>query len=179
VINIRKVWQIKVEHNCWWACMGKEAGKILLTLLCIFSFINLMVCGRFNRDPLASVHQGCVWFDHMVAISIEIFIIWNHKNMVKIVMQVHTVDKTTAHAPCFLFGIDLFWVPTSEAQRHKLYGCRPLWLWNKMAKMPWQMIGPEVFFLFMGYWKYFVCMLFSCDPWQQQQQDLLSTMLLV
>jgi len=28
--------------------------------------------------------------------------------MVKIVMQVHTVDKTTAHAPCFLFGIDLF-----------------------------------------------------------------------
>jgi hypothetical protein len=125
VINIHKVLQIKVEHNCWWACIGKEAGKILHTVLSIFSLINLVVRGRFNRDPLASFHQGCVWFDHMVTISIEIFVLLNHKNMVKILMQVHTVDNTTDHAPCFLFGVHLFWVPNSEAQRHKLYGWTP------------------------------------------------------
>ena len=71
--------------------MGKEAGKILHSLLSIFSLKNLMVRGRFNRDPLASVHQGSVWFDHMVTITIKIFILWNHKSMVKILMQLHTL----------------------------------------------------------------------------------------
>ena len=87
--------------------MGKEAGKILHTVLSIFSLINLMVCERFTRDPLASVHQGSVWFDHMVTISTEIFILWNHKNMVKILIQLCAVDNNTTCAPCFLFGIDL------------------------------------------------------------------------